>query len=103
MNVKCRHKMQAVGVVTMRMKQLTVRGVDAELDARLRAAARRNDKSLNRTVVALLRKSVGLAKDDEAQEFHDLDHLFGKWSDARARIFEDTLAETRRIDGELWR
>lgn len=42
------------------MKQLTLRGVDKELDRRLKHLAERENLSLNQTVLLLLRKATGL-------------------------------------------
>jgi hypothetical protein len=33
---------------------------------------------------------------------HDLDALFGAWSDREAAAFDRHLAEQRRIDPDLW-
>lgn len=86
------------------MKQLTVRGVDRALDESLRQEAERRGLSVNRTVLALLRESFGLAENGSppATIHHDLDHLAGTWSEEEYDAFQGALGEQRRIDEELW-
>jgi hypothetical protein len=86
-------------------KQLTVRGLDAALEQRLHAEARRRGLSVNRTTLDLLRQAVGLAPRTPRPEtgpFTDLDHLAGTWTPEEAQAFDHTLAGTRRVDRELW-
>ncbi len=89
------------------MKQMAFRGVDPVLEQRLRAEARRNGTSLNRAVIDLLKKALGIAKPAAGMgkpvEFHDLDHLIGKWNKKEAKSFDRTLADQRQIDDDLWR
>lgn len=85
--------------------QISIRGVDPSLSARLRAESRKRGASLNQTVLALLRRALGLsperAGDDERHG--DLDAFRGVWSKAEARDFEEALRSQRTIDSDLWR
>ena len=87
------------------MKQLTVRDVEDELHTALKREAQHRGTSVNRCVLALLRQSVGLDKQEaEANRtYDDLDHLAGTWSEEEAAAFERHLKDQRRIDEELWR
>ena len=91
--------------------QLTLRGVDPALDARLRHEAERRGLSVNKTVLDLLRRATGLR--DEKYEavgeirgpdglFHDIDHLVGGWTKEEADEFDRELASMRQIDPEDW-
>lgn len=90
----------------MKTTQLTIRGVDKPLAEMLRGEAVKRGQSLNRTVIALLRKAVGL---DSAQpssrprEHHDLDFLIGSWSKEEADAFDARLKEMRQIEPEMWK
>ena len=86
------------------MKQLTIRGVDPMLEAKLKSEAKKRGQSLNRTVVSLLTEKVGLSSDPKRFEsvYHDLDELAGTWSEEEARTFEKNLGNLRQIDQELW-
>ena len=89
--------------------QLTVRGVDTQLERRLREEAERRGLSVNRTVLQLLRDGVGLTDSPGAGRarrtlrYDDLDHLAGTWSDQDAREFDAALGKMRRVEPELWR
>lgn len=83
-------------------KQLTIRGLDASLDTHLRAEAQRRRLSLNRTVLQLLRESIGLetvppsTETAEAQDCStDLDHLAGTWPPAEADALNRALKSMR--------
>jgi hypothetical protein len=88
-------------------KQLTVRGVDPALERKLREVARQRGTSVNQALLLLLRQAVGTAPSDvderQAEARHtDLDHLSGTWTEVEARAFDESLAQERRIDRELW-
>ena len=83
------------------MKAVTLRNVPPELADRLEEEAKAAGTSMNRTVIRLLERAMGLA--DRRRRHDDLDHLAGKWSAEEARTFERELARQRRVDPELWR
>ena len=86
------------------MKQLTIRGVDSKLEARLKLEAKKRGQSLNRTVVSLLSEKVGLTLNSNSFESlnHDLDELAGTWSEDEGETFEKNLEGIRKIDREQW-
>lgn len=86
------------------MKQITVRGVGAELHNLIKAEAKRRGLSVNRYVLFVLREAVGLGdgKYNEDLEFHDLDHLAGTWTSDEYKLFERQLVSQRKVDAELW-
>ena len=63
------------------MKAITIRGIDEEIDSRLRKKAEENGDSINTTILKLLRKALQLDKENPYPEYHDLDNLAGTWSD----------------------
>ena len=85
------------------MKNISLRGVDDELARHLQAGARAEGKSVNQLVLETLRRRFGL---DKARRFtrvyHDLDDLFGKWSQEEYERIQGRVDENRRIDPELW-
>ncbi len=82
----------------MKRHQMTLRQIPDRVNRRLREAARREAKSLNRVALEALEKGLGLA--EEAVEYHDLDDLTGTWiADAE---FDKVIAELDRVDSELW-
>lgn len=87
------------------MKQLTLRGFDAELERRLRATARRNGVSLNKAALDLLRRGAGMKPGTPEPDSvgNALDAFIGNWT---ARDVDELLAAVEpleAIDEELWR
>ena len=87
------------------MHQLTVRGFDDELSARLRGLAQREGISLNQAALRLLRKGAGLADDGRPPGpiGNSLDHLFGVWTQAEYEEFNKAIEEFETIDEEMWK
>ena len=85
--------------------QLTVRGFEPDLSEKIEGFAKREGISLNKAVLKLLRRSVGLeAGEPKPKEIGDaLDRFVGGWTEDEARQFDDALAAMRTIDEELWR
>ena len=86
------------------MARFTIRGVDDQLHAALKKAAREKGVSVNKVVLDTLRQVTGLEPTGEQsqQRHHDLDYLAGTWTAAEYGEFVAALAEQRPIDGELW-
>ena len=87
------------------MNQLTIRNVDEGLLSKIKILARQEGVSMNKFVVKLLRESLGFDKKQKIPglvKHHDLDYLFGTWSEEEAQEFDEALNEHRKIDGELW-
>ena len=87
------------------MKQLTIRGFEADLERRIRQLAQSEGISLNQAVLRLLRRGAGLEPSREAPDVigSALDHLIGTWSDEEAAELMDAVADFDSIDETLWR
>lgn len=87
------------------MKQITIRGLDRELERRVRALARAEGISLNKAVLRLLRMGAGMTppREEEVSVGGTLDHLVGTWTEAEARAFGHAVADFERIDPGLWK
>ncbi len=87
------------------MHQLTVRGFDDELSARLRGLAQREGISLNQAALRLLRKGAGLTDDGRSPGpiGNSLDHLFGVWTQDEYEEFNKAIEEFETIDEEMWK
>ncbi len=79
---------------------LTVRGLPRDVARKLEEVRRRDGRSLNGTVVDLLRRALGLS----AQGAHDngLGRFAGGWSDDDLRAFERDTAIFDRVDPDVW-
>jgi len=85
------------------MAILTIRGVDEELSTRMKKKAGEKKTSVNQLVLASLRKQFGLEKDKRyTKQYHDLDALFGSWSDDEFEHIHGKINRERLIDKELW-
>lgn len=86
------------------MKTLSVRGVDEELASLIKDAAAVEQKSVNAFVLDVLKREVGAQKAKRfARNWHDLDSLFGRWSDQEYAVIQGKIDAERQIDEELWK
>mgnify|MGYP000029378839 CR=1 FL=1 len=86
------------------MKAITIRGVDKDLEGKLKSVAKSGTLSVNQLILNSLRKSLGLEKDKiHTKEYTDLNFLFGKWTDDEYEAFEKTQKNFQSIDAELWK
>ena len=83
------------------MHHLTVRNIPAELASALRAEKERRRKSLNQTVIDLLRQSLGVGSGRTRS--NGLAQLAGSWTAEEHAAFETAVALTEEIDDELWK
>ena len=79
---------------------LTIRNVPEDLSEELLAEKRRRGTSMNRTVIDLLQRALGLGP--ERRLDNRLGRLAGTWSEDDLREFEAATACFERIDPELW-
>ncbi|MBA4368781.1 MAG: antitoxin [Desulfobacterium sp.] len=85
------------------MKTITIRGLNEHLSEKLKQAAKKEAKSINQFVIDSIRKSLGEEKEKKFSVIHhDMDHLFGKWSEQEWKQIEKTIHMERKIDKELW-
>ncbi|EFI33521.1 conserved hypothetical protein [Desulfonatronospira thiodismutans ASO3-1] len=85
------------------MKAITLRGIDPETSEKLKQAASRQGKSTNRLILEMVKKELGLDKEQKySREYSDLDDLFGKWTEREFREISDKISRERQIDPELW-
>jgi ribosomal protein S24E len=85
------------------MKAMTVRGINPSMDKRLQDLARKQGKSINQVILDTLQKSLGVDKEQKfTRVYDDLDHLFGKWSQAEFDRIQAKIDAESIIDKELW-
>lgn len=82
------------------MKHLTIRNLPPEIAVALESERDRRHKSLNQTVIELLRDSLGIVRGGKR---NGLAALAGTWSEEEHARFEQAVAVTEQIDEELWR
>ncbi len=82
------------------MQHLTIRNVSPQLAEALEAEKRQRGTSLNRTVLDLLERALGVGGGPRS---NGLAELAGAWSDEEHARFEEAIAVTEQIDEGLWR
>jgi plasmid stability protein len=86
---------------------LTISNLDDETFRRLQAEAQRTGSdpiSVAKSVLArnLPAAPVATPEMPAGPPYHDLDFMFGTWTEEEAKQFLDILSEQRQIDPELW-
>jgi len=86
------------------MKTITVRGLDETITKNLKRMAGQNGKSVNQFVLDTLKERLGLKKEKKyTVVHHDMDHLFGIWSENEFKRIQGKIDSERKIDKELWK
>lgn len=85
------------------MKTLSLRGIDEELAENLKKTAKKTGTSLNKTVLEILRKSVGVNSKKREVVYHDLDDLAGTWTESDWEQFKKATKQFGAIDKDLWK
>ena len=86
------------------MSSISIRGVDEQLATLLKEKAASAKKSVNQQILDILRTSLGLTKNKKfTQQYHDIDHLFGKWSEDDFKAIQGKIDTERLVDKELWK
>ncbi len=85
------------------MKAITIRGIEPEVAEKLKKTASLQGKSANRLVLDMIKKELGFEKEKRfSRRYHDLDALFGKWSEDEFQKISNAIEQERQIDPELW-
>jgi plasmid stability protein len=83
------------------MNQLTLRHLPKNTESLLRTAARKSGKSLNKTAIDLLNKSLGLS--ESSRRKRSLAGCFGTWSKCEAEEFDCNTKVFETIDPDVWK
>ena len=85
------------------MAQITLRGMDPELEKEIRRMARENNKSLNRVILDIIYRFTGLDKGYKKPKANSLKGLAGGWSQKEASEFLKSIRSCEKIDEDMWR
>ncbi len=83
------------------MSQITIRQIPTALESQLRSLARKNKTSLNKVILALLMKTLGLT--DDLDKKRDLSKLCGTWNKDQFAEFKDNTEQFNQIDSDIWK
>lgn len=84
------------------MKTLSLRGIDEEIEKALKKEAQRAKTSINKTILNLIKESIGLGKNKRNRVYKDLDELAGTWTEEDEQIFKENTQFFDKIDKEIW-
>ena len=86
------------------VKQMTIRSNDKELEKRLEQLARKEGISINKAVLKLLRRGVGMNEktDQENRIGSALDSFIGTWTDEEADELLKAVEDLEKIDRKFW-
>ena len=81
------------------MNQITIRGIDPEIEHEIRRIARESRKSINQVIKEIIHKEF------ERQESpaSSLKQLAGGWSRKEAEAFELSIKSCEQIDEDMWK
>jgi hypothetical protein len=82
------------------MSQITLRGIDPEIEHKIRRMAKESGKSINRVVLDIINKSTGA---EEKKPAHSLKELAGGWSDKDEKRFFESIKSSQQVDEEMWK
>ena len=85
------------------MTQITLRGIDSEVEREIRKIARKTGKSLNRVILDMIYHHTGLKKKQKLFPAASLRSLAGGWSEKEAFDFFESIKSCEQIDEEMWR
>lgn len=86
------------------MGSISIRGIDENLAALLKKEASLENKSVNQFVLETLKKQLGVKKEKRfTKNWHDLDSLFGRWSNEEFSQIQEKIDSERQIDEEIWK
>lgn len=84
------------------MKSITIHALDHQLDKLIRKRARKDGKSLNKTIKSLLEESLGISKLQDYDHSEDFMDLFGTWSEGDKKTFDESINDLEKIDEKDW-
>ena len=84
------------------MRQITLRGIDPEIEREIRRIAKESGKSLNRVVQDMMSKATGLKTKNKRLSAASLRELSGGWSEKDAFEFLESIKSCDQIDEEMW-
>lgn len=85
------------------MTQITLRGMDPEMEQAIRKTARKSGKSLNRVILDMIYKNTSDRKSRKTPPADSLRTLAGGWSKKEASEFLESIKSSEQIDEEMWR
>lgn len=84
------------------MTQITLRGMNPEVERKVRRMAKNKGVSLNRVMLDMIYQYTGLNKKYKRPAADSLRKLAGGWSEKDASKFMESIKSCTQIDEEMW-
>lgn len=84
------------------MKSMTIHGIDDQLAKLIKARAKAEGLSVNKTLKKLLEISLGVKPQPEKKNLKDFKEFSGVWDEEDLSEFEENTSSSRTIDPEDW-
>lgn len=81
------------------MHTLNIRGITDSLYDKIKNESQSKGTSINKFLITTL---SSLMSKKEKLEYHDMDDLFGNWTEDECKQIEKAVTESRIIDNNLW-
>ncbi len=81
------------------MQQITIRGLDPDVEKKIRSIAKHQNKSINQVIKEIIHKEFKPKHAPAAS----LATLAGGWTRHEAELFKRTIASCEQIDEEMWK
>lgn len=88
---------------TRHLRQITLRGIDPEMEREIRRKAKEEGKSLNKVILELIGGSSGTGRRRKKPGGGSLLEFAGGWSERDVREFEKSVAIFEEVDDEMWK
>jgi len=85
------------------MAQITLRGLEPEVEKAIRRMSRQSGKSLNRVILDMIYQYKGFMGGNKRPPADSLRKLAGGWSENDASEFMESIKSCEQIDEEMWK
>jgi predicted CopG family antitoxin len=81
------------------MHTINIRNIDDSIYEKIKHESKLKGLSVNKLLLQILDKFFRKKKETE---LHDLDDLFGTWTEEEYRLINEGSEQARKIDEEMW-
>ncbi len=81
------------------MKPITLHKINKTLDSQIRRRAKKEKKSLNRTIQDMLEEVTGIKKQITRDDFNE---FLGLWNEKEYKEFNKSVSEFKKINKADW-
>jgi uncharacterized protein YcfJ len=83
------------------MGQITIQGIDPDIEQKIRWGAKRNGQSINQFLKGIIHQEFG--KGRRKPRANSIKKLAGGWCKNQADVFETSISACEQIDEDMWR